>query len=171
MPSQARSDVPLRRMAGISFLFLAVLTRDAISFRSWERKDARSACKASVFLTRALWTDSNTPLPAVKRQSALHPSLAYWQTFITPDSLAGARYRIPVRYPSFSPLIVLAFSTVNNPMFPLFSHVRRAVKPVITDTGLLSSLDRFCIIGQRAKHGTKRMSTVGRFIRVRREHV
>src|SRR6478609_8738342 len=53
------------------------------------------------------------PRPAVLRQAALQPSVAIGQT-LKPESFAGARCRMNVQYPAFSPLAVFGLPGVSS---------------------------------------------------------
>ena len=116
-----RSLVPFKRTQGHIPILWAFLTSAAMSAFKSERNASLSLKNASVFLRRADLTLSNAPRPAEKRHAALHPALACGHTF-RPLISAGVKYRMPVRYPFFCPLIVLAFvSTDNNFMDLVFS--------------------------------------------------
>src|SRR6516162_4387847 len=75
-------------------------------------KYSLSFTNSSVFAILCLCIFANAPRPAVFRHPALQPRLANGHTLINPDTSLGAKYKMAVKYPNATPLLVFAFSVV-----------------------------------------------------------
>ena len=94
--SQLMSLVPFSRTVGVTFVFKQLLTSLLTFSLSVSTKACLSETNSFVLLIRAVCTELNWPRPAEYRQAMRQALLANIQTLKTPDTVDGAKYRIPV---------------------------------------------------------------------------